>query len=181
MPEPNRPMTAPPPATPTQTLTARPRSSGGNDVVITDRVVGITAAAPAPMSTRAAMSRLGSSMVNAHPAAAPKATSPATRMPLRPYRSPSAPAHSSSPANTTVYASTIQVSWVWLAPVDRARSGSATFSPLTADTTIISASATTARTARRRAGESSAVTACSSEFRTWCILHVWNSHVNPVR
>ena len=59
MPEPNRPITAPPPATPTQTPTARPRSSGGNEVVITDSVVGITAAAPAPMSTRAAISIAG--------------------------------------------------------------------------------------------------------------------------
>ena len=41
-------MTAPPPATPTQTPTARARSAAGNDVVMTDSVTGMTAAAPSP-------------------------------------------------------------------------------------------------------------------------------------
>lgn len=44
MPEPSRPITAPPPAMPTHTPTARARSSAGNEVVMIDSVTGMTAA-----------------------------------------------------------------------------------------------------------------------------------------
>ncbi len=96
------PITAPPPATPTQMPTALPRSSGGNEVVMTDRVVGITKAAPTPMAARRAMSHPGSVTKNAAAAAAPKMTSPIIRVPRRPNRSPNAPVNRSSPAKTTV-------------------------------------------------------------------------------
>ncbi len=60
MPLPNRPRTAPPPATPTQTPMAFGRSSTGKEVVITDSVVGMIAAAPMPISARSAISWAGS-------------------------------------------------------------------------------------------------------------------------
>ena len=154
-----------------------------------DRVTGITAAAPTPITARSAISVLGSETSIASPAAVPKTTSPTMRMPLRPNRSPRAPAGSSSPAKTRVYASTIHVTSVCEAPVLIARSGSATFSPLTAETTIISASATTTRTPVRcrgvRAGAAvearlsgvvvvmgCLLAGCRQDFLTYGILHV---------
>lgn len=101
-PDANRPSTAPPPATPTHSPTARPRSSGGNEVVITDSVVGMTNAAPTPITARQAMTTVGSEARAATAAPEPKIARPASSVPLRPYRSPTAPANSSSPANTTV-------------------------------------------------------------------------------
>ena len=44
----NRPSTAPPPAMPTHTPMALGRSAPENEVVMTDRVVGMIAAAPIP-------------------------------------------------------------------------------------------------------------------------------------
>ena len=102
IPVPNRPRMAPPPATPTHTPMARGRSASGNEVVITERVVGMIAAAPTPMNARITMSRVGSVVSIPKPAAVPKTTRPISRSPLRPYRSPRAPASRSSPANTTV-------------------------------------------------------------------------------
>src|SRR5579862_2076637 len=61
-----------------------------------------------------------------------------------------APAGSSSEANTREYASMIQASWVWVACVARAISGSATFSDDIAATTAASARHTTAVTAPGR-------------------------------
>ncbi len=52
---PNKPKTAPPPAIPTQTLTALPRDSGGKDVVITESVEGMMKAAPTPIRILAAI------------------------------------------------------------------------------------------------------------------------------
>ena len=102
MPLPNRPRTAPPPAIPTQTPMALGRSSGGNDVVITAKVVGMIAAAPSPISARSTISWSGSVVSIPSPAADPNTASPPTSSSRRPNRSPSAPANSSSPANTTV-------------------------------------------------------------------------------
>ena len=45
-----RPRTAPPPAMPTHTPMACGRSSSGKEVVMTDSVVGMIAAAPTPIS-----------------------------------------------------------------------------------------------------------------------------------
>ena len=152
-PEPSRPITAPAPTTPTQTPTAWALSSGGNDVVMIDSVVGITSAAPTPIAARSPISVVGSFATSAAAAAPPKTTSPTMRMTLRPKRSPIAPAISSRPAKTIVYASTIHWSSLCVAPVSRARSGSATFRPLTAETTIIRARATTPSTTLRRRAE----------------------------
>ena len=81
---PNRPRTAPPPATPTQTPIARGRSLSGNDVVMTESVVGMIAAAPTPISARAPMSWTGSFVSIARLAAMPKTPSPTISRPLRP-------------------------------------------------------------------------------------------------
>ncbi|HEY2869463.1 MAG TPA: hypothetical protein VGJ11_08130, partial [Gaiellales bacterium] len=43
---------APAPATPTQMPTARPRSSSGKTFVMIERVIGMTSAAPTPMTAR---------------------------------------------------------------------------------------------------------------------------------
>ena len=101
-PEPSRPITAPAPTTPTQTPTAWARSSGGKDVVMIDSVVGMTSAAPTPIAARSPISVRGSSTKIAAAAATPNTTRPASRMPLRPKRSPTAPATSRSPAKTIV-------------------------------------------------------------------------------
>ncbi len=63
-------------------------------------VAGMISAAPAPQIPRPAMSTAGTvaSALTAAPAA--KRPSPARRAPLRPTRSPSAPAGISSPAKT---------------------------------------------------------------------------------
>jgi len=84
IPVPNRPRTAPPPATPTQTPMARGRSASGNEVVITERVVGMIAAAPTPMNTRTTMRCVGSVVTIPTAAAAPKTTRPMRSRPLRP-------------------------------------------------------------------------------------------------
>ena len=69
---------------------------------MTDSVVGMIAAAPTPMSARSAISRPGSSVTMPNAAAVPKTASPTSSRPLRPKRSPSAPANRSRPAKTTV-------------------------------------------------------------------------------
>ncbi len=102
MPELNNPMTAPPPATPTHMPTAAARSSGGKDVVITDRVTGMMAAAPTPMQARTTIRTWGSLTNRPNAEATPKMTRPASRTGLRPIRSPRAPTASSSPAKTRV-------------------------------------------------------------------------------
>jgi hypothetical protein len=79
---------------------ARARSSGGNTLARIDSVDGMTNAAPRPMSARAAMSWVG--LVDTVDARDAMATTvrPNCSAPLRPNRSPSAPAGSSRPANT---------------------------------------------------------------------------------
>src|SRR5690242_16505912 len=153
VPERSSPTTAPAPAMPAQMPTARPRSSSGKTFVMMERVVGMTSAAPTPITARSAISQPGSLTKTAASDATPKTARPIWRMPLRPKRSPSAPAGSRRPAKTSAYASTIHCSWLCDAPVLRARSGSATFSEATAATTIISARHITASTARRARAE----------------------------
>jgi hypothetical protein len=100
-PESSRPMTAPPPATPAHIPTARPRSSGGKMFVMIESVVGMTSAAPTPMTARRPINVPGSLTKIATAEAPPKTTRPMSRIPFRPKRSPSAPAGSNSPANTS--------------------------------------------------------------------------------
>jgi hypothetical protein len=100
-PESSRPKIAPAPAMPAQMPTARPRSSGGKTLVMIDSVVGITSAAPTPMTARSPISVDGSLTSIAAMDAPPKTTRPVRRTSLRPKRSPRAPAGSSSPAKTS--------------------------------------------------------------------------------
>ncbi len=100
-------------------------------LVINDRVAGMMHAAPTPMSARAPMSTPADDAVAATIDPAPKSASPMLRKRSRPNRSPSAPAVSSSPANTRMYTSTIHCSSLADAPrppaaVGRARVGRAT-------------------------------------------------------
>ena len=94
------PIAAPAPAKPTQMAIARWRSCGGKIAAISDSVAGITRAAPAPWMARPAMTTpadVARPLSTAPPANTPR---PASSAPLRPKRSPRAPAVSSSPANT---------------------------------------------------------------------------------
>ena len=97
----SRPSTAPPAATPTHVPTALPRSSGGNTVVITDSVTGMTNAAATPITARRTTSWPAESANIASTEAPPNVASPASRTGFRPKRSPSAPAGSSRAAKAS--------------------------------------------------------------------------------
>ncbi len=99
-PLPTMPMAAPEPANPAQMAMARGRSSGGKTAARIDSVPGISSAAPRPWVARMAMRAPGSPAMVASSDIVPKIASPAISAPLRPKRSPTAPAVRSSPANT---------------------------------------------------------------------------------
>lgn len=87
-----------PPATEAQMAMALARSAGGNTVARIDRLPGITSAAPTPITPRARIS-CQVAVANAPAvAAAMKTASPHWSVPLRPKRSPMAPAGSRRPA-----------------------------------------------------------------------------------
>ena len=94
------PSAPPTPAKPAHTAMALGRSWNGKQLTTIDRVAGITNAAPTPMSERATMSTSGLLARVATNDAEPNTTRPPSRAPLRPHRSPMAPASSSEPANT---------------------------------------------------------------------------------
>ena len=87
---------------PDQAPIARPRFSGGNAVESSVSVSGVTIAAPAPCSARAAISApvVGASAATAE--ATVKMPRPITNMRRRPKRSPSAAPVSSRTANVSV-------------------------------------------------------------------------------
>ena len=92
------------PATPTvaaQIAIALARSPSGNTFTRIDNVDGMMKAAPRPITARHPM--ICPVVVACDAAAAPtkKAASPNCSAPLRPKRSPSAPAENSSPAKTS--------------------------------------------------------------------------------
>jgi hypothetical protein len=97
----SRPSRALPPATAAQTETARVRAAGGNVPVMVDSVAGMTRAAPRPMTPRSRISSLADDAVMATAEPAPNTASPASSARRRPYRSPRAPAGSSSAAKTS--------------------------------------------------------------------------------
>ena len=91
-PETTGPIAPPAPANPTQTAMARCRSSGGKMAVISESVAGITKAAPAPCTARPRMTTVAdpASPLITDPVA--NTARPTRSAPLRPKRSPSAPA-----------------------------------------------------------------------------------------
>src|SRR5664280_2338111 len=95
------PMAIPKPVVPDQMPMARSWSSGSRKTsVMMDRVAGMMQAAPRPIAARAQSSAFGD-VENAEAAdPAPKITSPAQRIFLRPTRSPMLPATNRTPANT---------------------------------------------------------------------------------
>ena len=97
-----RPIGAPAPAMAAQIPTAFPLSSEGKTTTTTERVAGITSAAPIPITARAIIT---CSDVEAYIAVAPEVkatmTKPNCNAGLRPKRSPRAPITRSVPPNTS--------------------------------------------------------------------------------
>ena len=114
------------PAVPAHTPMARPRSRGGNTLVMTARVVGWTAAPPMPMTARQPISSIGLSLNAANTEPSAKMLRPISRTRFRPMRSPITPQEKSSPANTRMYASTAHCSSPCVAPSSRCSVGMAT-------------------------------------------------------
>jgi hypothetical protein len=98
------------PVTPLKIPSALARLSGGKAALSCVRASGITSAAPAPCTPRAAISQPGSG-ASAHAAdAAANRVSPAVNMRRRPKRSPSAAPVISSTAKLRLYALTVHSS-----------------------------------------------------------------------
>ena len=109
-------MTMPSPDTPAQMPIALARSRPTKVLVRIDSVVGKMSAPPMPMSPRAAINIPGDVANDANAENVANRTRPAVSAFLRPSRSPSDPAVSSSPAKTIVYASMIHCSCDPFAP-----------------------------------------------------------------
>ena len=116
----------PSPETPAQMPIAFARSLEGKTAVMIDSVEGMMNAPPTPMRARVAISISGEVASAERPEPRPKMSSPMLRPRLRPKRSPRAPAVSSRPAKTSMYASTIHCSWELDAPRSRSSVGRAT-------------------------------------------------------
>jgi hypothetical protein len=123
-PDPRRPTMPPTPANPAQVPTAVPRRSGGKLAVSSDRVDGMTNAAPIPAIARRRMSHSGESSHSGSTEDTVNSANPTMRVARRPKRSPRAPAVRTRAASASVYESTIQVSSAWVAPIATAMSGS---------------------------------------------------------
>ena len=95
------PMAPPAPANPAHMAMALARSRRGNADCSRLSVLGMMSAAPMPMTARQAMSAVASFMKAQAVLATMKITRPMSSAPLRPNRSPMAPAGSSSAANTS--------------------------------------------------------------------------------
>jgi hypothetical protein len=131
------PPTTASPVTPVKSPIARPSRSRGYAAVSSAIASGITSAAPAPCTARAAISH-SIPGATAHAAdASVNSTRPATNSRLRPYRSPSAAPVSSSTARLRLYALTVHSSasteaprscWMVLSAVVTTSASSATIS-----------------------------------------------------
>ena len=88
------------PLTPAQIAIAFVRSCAGNTFTRIERVEGMMNAAQPPMNARQAMICHIDVEADASSTPKKKPTRPSCSAPLRPYRSPIAPAVNSSPANT---------------------------------------------------------------------------------
>ena len=116
---------------------ARVRSGpSGKPVVMRDSAAGATTAAPAPCTTRAAISSTGSWASPPARLAREKAIRPATNMRRRPSRSAARPPRIRRPPNEMAYPVTIH--WTASAGMCSSRSidGSATFTMLKSRTTM---------------------------------------------
>ena len=83
-PEASIPSVPPAPANPAQMPTARARSSGGNTLVMVDRVPGMISAPPRPVSARKAMSCVPESANADKSEPAPNSAMPTSSAPRRP-------------------------------------------------------------------------------------------------
>ena len=145
------PIATPSPAVPDQIPIARARSrSAVNTLVRIDNVQGIRAAAPTPMTARAAVRRSGVPDQAARADPTPKTTSPPMNTHLRPTRSPNAPNVRSRPAKKTAKASTIHWSWVEVACRLRTIDGRATLRIVLSRLMSNNVTQRTANVARRR-------------------------------
>ena len=156
------PTIAPELATPAQMPIALLRSFFGKAAVNSDSVAGMMNAAPTPATARATMICTGLSKIVGANEATAKIASPTSNAPRRPYRSPSAPAGNSRQASTRVYPSTTQVSWVWVADVWSAMSGSAAFSATIDEITSSTSTAATVNSQNRPNFDSEAMLASIS-------------------
>ena len=95
-------MTMPSPATAAQMPIAFARSEAGNVAVRMERVEGMMKAPPTPISARVAISISDDCATAESAEARPKTINPKVRARLRPKRSPSAPAVSSTAAKTSM-------------------------------------------------------------------------------
>ena len=96
------PIATPRPTAPAHSPMARARSRGSKTFEMIDRVAGMIAAAPTPISARAPMSCPGLCAYAEASEARPNKASPMARNRLRPNRSPSTPKLNSRPAKTRV-------------------------------------------------------------------------------
>jgi hypothetical protein len=142
------PSATPRPEMPDQAPIASPRFSAGKAVESNVSVSGVTIAAPAPCSARAAISApvLGASAAAAE--ASVKMPRPITNMRRRPKRSPSAAPVSSSTANDSVYALTVHSSACSPPPSSARIDGRAVVTTRLSRTTMKSATETIAKVQR---------------------------------
>lgn len=144
------PSAPPAPAKPAQMAIALPRSALENTAVMIESVAGIVRAAPTPMIEREAMRLSGVPACVANRAPAAKSVRPTSSARLRPKRSPSAPAGSSSPAKTKAYEATIHNSSVFEGDRASRMLGRARFRELTPATTRMRLMHITPRMTQRR-------------------------------
>ena len=96
------PIAIPTPENPAQIPIALPRSDAGNVAVRIDSVEGMMKAPPTPISARIAINSSGEPATAEPSEPVPNTSSPNDSARLRPNRSPSEPAVSSTPANTSM-------------------------------------------------------------------------------
>ena len=87
---------------PDQAPIAWPRSAGRNDASMIARLPGVSSAPPTPCTARAPISSAALGATPQTSEATANHTTPARKIRFRPYRSPGAPANSSSPARARV-------------------------------------------------------------------------------
>ena len=133
-----------------QIAMALARSRVGNTFTMIESVAGITNAAPTPIAARHAITAVDVCATEPARAAMAKIPRPIWSAPLRPKRSPKAPAVNSNPANTNEYESTIHWRSLLEAWRSRAIAGKAMLSDAFAIITVARLVQSTARIDQRR-------------------------------